>query len=1145
MSGFFGGIMNMFSKKKGESPKTDLIFSISEESINEKLNQLVQQFQYKNQIIRTYDEYLKYIESIISKRQNIDELTFRYLTQVKKEKQNEKATTIEKMREIGKIGLTQTHLEKITGTGILSCDQRRYEEKKKFASIRGTNGVTSGKWCFEVQIITNGLFQFGWCQLTTAFTSSNGVGDDQTSYSYDGWRIVKFHKNQENYGDLWDVGDYIGCCIDLDNKVVEFFLNGKSLGIAYKDVLIGKNIAYFPGVSLRKKEQLRINFGTSKFKYEYPGYQSLDLSLGEISGDVEITKNLSSFLEINIIPLIEKDLVSAYEIILLSHSIFNYLSTISCLDETCLKESIIPLLHRTLMKSEKLFKYMIISMLSHQTTHEGKVNLVRTMMTYLSNIIEESSLLGEKEIEKWESLIQIFIALLSIDIFVDFWFETQVVEHLKNIFNSNFFRYPSFYEYLKTKYNNIHKSKIPIIKIVRELSKENNKKNGDKIFKLSSIYSKYFSHIIYIFLSNQKKYAKDKTLKDFFNILLNNSHTIISYDLFNMMIYEERKSQIVFLRNIYFNMLYMFNEKYITKPFEELTTSPFFIRTKPEDIYYGEVSIGGTITHVTETYLSSIDKKLIVSNNEFYTDYFHKLIRLSNSFPVKHLVCYLQDMGNSWKTDSISSVLNFKNGGANKAEGVLRDFFYLFTFDTEVTFYKFSYYLISYFTWLIEQNENMLYFIPFKIIELMFSYFILLIGLKSQILSNKELRAKLNQSSPFFSKDNYVDLFYNFYLKMFSDEKITNPEIRESLYKKVFFLLEKKQKIKRNNDNNTLLIEYLMKGILANMKNESYALLSCKILMKLVEQNCFSYQIMNGKSSLEKNNNIFSKYTQKYLSDNNDVLNGFLQNYSRLTNDIMTTFAISLSSFIEKLNNPYQPLTEDSKYRLYLNLSTSYYTMCNMLKLSEYFITINPELFLIVKSLNYSHFINIVKNLSLRIIAKPYISNLVTIIKLYDGKNVEGINEKRKIRIKELGYIIVGLFLQIQNMQTQKNYDTFLHTIANLSEIQYSSFLELSNEMKEKEKTETNIKYLSQFESYINTIISLKDKNTLSQEELDKLDNENKLCILCYENIANKRFVPCHHIGCEECINQYMAEKDICFICHEKIEGVEENKFDS
>ena len=56
MSGFLGGIMNIFSKKKGESPKTDLIFSISEESINEKLNQLVQQFQYKNQIIRTYDE---------------------------------------------------------------------------------------------------------------------------------------------------------------------------------------------------------------------------------------------------------------------------------------------------------------------------------------------------------------------------------------------------------------------------------------------------------------------------------------------------------------------------------------------------------------------------------------------------------------------------------------------------------------------------------------------------------------------------------------------------------------------------------------------------------------------------------------------------------------------------------------------------------------------------------------------------------------------------------------------------------------------------------------------------------------------------------------------------------------------------------
>jgi len=69
------------------------------------------------------------------------------------------------------------------------------------------------------------------------------------------------------YGKLWSAGDVIGTLLDLDKREISFFRNEESLGVAFKNVKIGPNMAYFPAVSLSQGQRVVFNFGaTGPFK---------------------------------------------------------------------------------------------------------------------------------------------------------------------------------------------------------------------------------------------------------------------------------------------------------------------------------------------------------------------------------------------------------------------------------------------------------------------------------------------------------------------------------------------------------------------------------------------------------------------------------------------------------------------------------------------------------------------------------------------------------------------------------------------------------------------------------------------------------------------------------------------------------------
>ncbi|KAJ2063864.1 translation machinery-associated protein 20, partial [Coemansia sp. S2] len=110
----------------------------------------------------------------------------------------------------------------------------------KFESVRmrtGVDGRLGGVHRFQVQLLTPGLIQVGWCTDQCNFypESGEGVGDDFESVAYDGYRQRKWHGTAEEkeYGEKWRAGDVITAELDLDSDRVVFYRNGESLGVAF------------------------------------------------------------------------------------------------------------------------------------------------------------------------------------------------------------------------------------------------------------------------------------------------------------------------------------------------------------------------------------------------------------------------------------------------------------------------------------------------------------------------------------------------------------------------------------------------------------------------------------------------------------------------------------------------------------------------------------------------------------------------------------------------------------------------------------------------------------------------------------------------------------------------------------------------
>eukprot|EP01084_Bolivina_argentea_P078615 142671_1 len=126
------------------------------------------------------------------------------------------------------------------------------------------------KYYYEIELITNGIMQIGFHDNSFECYKrfGNGVGDDIHSWAFDGGRICSWNGLNKPYGRSWKEKDCIGIGIDLSNKnniKCEFFMNGLSLGIAYKNMKIDKYL--YPSFTLEQRQCVNILLNENKMKY--------------------------------------------------------------------------------------------------------------------------------------------------------------------------------------------------------------------------------------------------------------------------------------------------------------------------------------------------------------------------------------------------------------------------------------------------------------------------------------------------------------------------------------------------------------------------------------------------------------------------------------------------------------------------------------------------------------------------------------------------------------------------------------------------------------------------------------------------------------------------------------------------------------
>lgn len=98
-------------------------------------------------------------------------------------------------------------------------------------------------------------------------------GWDKESYGYHGDDGGIFHgKGRQllQYGPSFGCGDVVGCGVDYSKKQIFFTLNGRFLGVAFRDIKLWKEL--FPTVGIDAQAKVCMNFGLAPFVfnlYEY------------------------------------------------------------------------------------------------------------------------------------------------------------------------------------------------------------------------------------------------------------------------------------------------------------------------------------------------------------------------------------------------------------------------------------------------------------------------------------------------------------------------------------------------------------------------------------------------------------------------------------------------------------------------------------------------------------------------------------------------------------------------------------------------------------------------------------------------------------------------------------------------------------
>lgn len=1089
---------------------------------------------------------------------NITEIDVRYNQIEKKDNLNENITEIEKIRKIGKMPISESsefvdkygNIKIFNGNTLLSNDN--------FSSIRSKNFFFKGKWCYEVVLLSHGLFQIGWGKYNTKYTNSEGVGDDIGSYAYDGYRNTYWNGNQ-NYNIMsnpaWDIGDIIGVCIDLDEGFIEYFHNGSPLQINFDNITIGRNEAYFPSLSFQNKEKCIVNTGQNSFYYKYISsknnklYSELDLALCEYNNLYNTSKILLSI--INSMDLLEifktssnKSNPSSLSVISSCLRAFEFLSNITCDDIFCLRELIIPFIldsTKTDSNERRGFLHFLFS------TNNSKTQF---MYKFLQNVIyklEETLSLGYKEIDKSYKFAQLVIDLFKIDDLIVIWRESEeYLLDIKSIFNYSYIKLGPDIKKYHIKANKLNEIKTEYIKMINYSQFEFD------INQYSNKINKLFEEIILFIMKDTRKIESSKIqnpptnhslLKQMLVDCINNCYNYYAVDSMLIIFSTSQKCKLADLENLTSSFLYPCMNYVINNSisFEKFSIDPWINRLNETDWFHKEIGLGGTITHITKEYIDNIrmNVNLNIKKCDFDNELHHRIMRLSYML--------LKELNNSFITSMLSlknvtiEEMDIKSKGSEFFYNQFRPMFQCLNLNSQRLLYLYMKFIIEEIIYLINLQKEIIYFIPKFIIEIPVFCFNILVHIDSPILyydnydydrnpnlnsfDNNSIIFQINQLKYTSNKTIYNMLYL--FNEILSNKNINNPEIIDILIKSQSLFVKNSLTNKIYMQNKSILTGFIHSH-LNHILNEPYQILVFQNIFSLIKPACF---IENSKIEEKL---LLKNILKDVFLNNNDFYLLFLDSYNTIVNKELTSYSISL----EELGKENKKVLKNSLFNnnnlksLFTIWDKAFKQFNEALMIYEIIINTSHDLFNI-DSLTYSRFSFFISTLTSRVFYSPYYNDAIEFSKTYNSN-----------RISYLMLNIIGIYSEINRRlndecdgrdSIRKNF--ILGIVRNdIDFTVYKNELSISliNSIKEEHKDDKSINIVELIEGFNSLLNILISESSLCMSNKVEIDDDD-LCHICYTNKNDSEILPCKHQICWSCITIYIRQSKNCYMCNGEI----------
>ena len=1022
-----------------------------------------------------------------------------------------------------------------------------------------------GKWCYEVLLLSNGLMQLGFCQLKTHFTSTTGVGDDKNSFAYDGYRLSCWNENENRFGKVWDCGDIIGVCLNLDEQYVEFYQNGKKLGVALKDIEVGlgNGIAYFPGASISEFEKCFFNFGAFPFVYNYPGYEPIDIPKSQYNGSFEVTSSLLQCInQCNLLDLLDNDDVDIYFRRLINHKIFYFLANVSFKDFYLCKLLLFPFMY-TLIKRNKGHYQIFLEQLkiNLEMTSSNEMNFFNNFFEKLTNIIEEYAFMGPKFYTQYDIYTSLFIEIINDDEYFRIWSKTSnFFGHLRNIFTSNTFHFGKVFDKIDEMYgeNKINEMVGDVLsKVVIEgglMAKEMNEYDEKyfsktKIFieKIISYHEKHSNicKATFIFYDLMRACYPINTIKDYI------------YNL-NKFTSAENKKNIIAFKNVIFSYMSYFFENYKDIDINDIPIGsaticqlPHIKSTIKNELsnsgiyvsYFREENIGGKSIKLlnvplfnnnlflSKVIFSGVKKKPSIKFNILI-----KLISLADKFffayyELKSLV-----------KDYIFEEYVPEGNGTTLCNSLFRYYYYLFNDYCQALLYKISFFLIKWINnYVLSRNKIYILFLPLYLMDFPFQIAQMMLIFKSKILYDDEYRKEINKSSKLFSKDDFLESLIELYITLFENQTLSQYDnLVESLGWKIYLFL-REEKSRKIIIKNLEYIKYIMKGV-SNIMTKKY---SERIILRILlmlhrttdEKEFTKEQIEEEEKNSENVKNILQ--SNEYY----EIFKSIISYFGKHLNSKLTTYCYDLDNCKEKCIDKNFVGKEFKRYES--ALKNSYKGVISVIQFYEFALSISSESFFKQDnevSLSLIHLRNFLINLTSRILDQPYFGYIETMLNHIHTNGYE---------LSDLVDSAINFVLTCGKGDNKQLFvefivntkEIFIHTLINIYSYGYDIIIK---KMEQKESPHLQ-KMKNNYEKYNELVNELKEKrNNFEKESIKNFDNDNNekiyedlLCIICYKQIANTKIKPCLHKGCKECIMTYMADNLKCFMCRQPIDSIQ------